>query len=145
MKNLDEYINSLDNTTKEQQSMNHEVIPNKWYLLGCYQDYKLAVRTRQLIIRVVTNDDPRVIFDPRMEINDFLQRSVTTEIVRQKKVKHQDATMVSEGSLPTTDSRVLPSANDTAPLILGRVRRSTDDKLALLRVRRYVWNYRIII
>jgi len=122
---------------------------NKWYLLGCYQDYKLAVRTRQLIVRVVTNDDPRVIFDPRVEINDFLPRSVSKQISGLKKKKHRVniTTAVtaadSKASLPaavpsisSTVQRALPAAHDTAPLILGRVRRSTDDKLALLRVRR---------
>ena len=145
----------------------HDVVgsADKWYLLGCYFDYKLAVRTRQLIVRVVTNDDPRVIFDPRVEINNFLPRSVSKQISGLKKKKKHRVTMipvaaaVSKGSLhptvvpsnnnninnnssSTTVRRTLPAAHDTAPLILGRVRRATDEKLALLRVRRYhVYNH----
>lgn len=137
---------------------------DKWYLLGCYFDYKQAVRTRQLIVRLVTNDDPRIIFDPRVEINNFLPRSVSKQISGLKKKKKHRVTMIptiaaaSKGSLIPTSilsnnsssssssivRRPIPAAHDTAPLILGRVRRATDEKLALLRVRRChvsVYNY----
>lgn len=135
---------------------------DKWYLLGCYFDYKLAVRTRQLIVRVVTNDDPRIIFDPRVEINNFLPRSVSKQISGLKKKKKHRVTMIptiaaasKESLIPTSIlrnnsssssssivRRPIPAAHDTAPLILGRVRRATDEKLALLRVRRcHVYNH----